>query len=138
MDLTKEEQKMLEGKHGKAVKKSMEILTTLGDIYGAKKMIDVISVQIAGVSYSNLGEAGLEYLDEIADLKTSHYIRKAVTPPPELIIALAAPIYWFTKGFFTKAGEKTGEMLGIEIVNAYELLKEKLIDLSHFLTHILI
>ncbi|MFW9769578.1 MAG: aconitase X catalytic domain-containing protein, partial [Candidatus Thorarchaeota archaeon] len=37
------------------------------EIYGAKKLIPVSSVQIAGVSYHNLGEAGLEYLDEMAE-----------------------------------------------------------------------
>jgi len=38
MKLSSEEQEMLEGKHGNAVKKSMEILTALGEIYGAEKM----------------------------------------------------------------------------------------------------
>jgi hypothetical protein len=45
----------------------MEILTTLGSIYGAERMIPVTSVQIAGVSYDNLGEAGLQFLDEMAE-----------------------------------------------------------------------
>ncbi|MBN1941143.1 MAG: aconitase X catalytic domain-containing protein [Candidatus Diapherotrites archaeon] len=66
MNLTKEEKEMLSGKHGNAVKKSMEILKALGEIYGAKKMISVSSVQIAGVSYDNLGEPGLEFLAEMA------------------------------------------------------------------------
>ncbi len=65
--LTPEEKEMLEGKHGKATRKAMEIITTLGEIYGAKRLIPVASVQIAGVSYHNLGEAGLEYLSEIAE-----------------------------------------------------------------------
>lgn len=66
MQLTKEEEKMLDGEFGNAVKKSMEILTALGNIYGAEKLIKVGSVQIAGVSYHNLGDAGLEYLDQLA------------------------------------------------------------------------
>ncbi len=66
MKLTAEEQKMLEGKKGNAVKKSMEILAALGEIFGAKRLIDVSSVQIAGVSYHNLEEAGLEFLEEMA------------------------------------------------------------------------
>jgi len=44
----------------------MEILSALGDIFGAEKLIDVKSVQIAGVSYHNLQEAGLEFLEEMA------------------------------------------------------------------------
>jgi predicted aconitase len=66
MQLTQEEKEMLEGKQGNAVQKSMEILVALGEIYGAEKLVDVASVQIAGVSYSNLGDAGLGYLSELA------------------------------------------------------------------------
>ena len=67
MDLTEEEQSMLAGGQGKAVQTAMQILTALGRMYGAARMIPVHSVQIAGVSYDNLGEAGLEWLSEMAD-----------------------------------------------------------------------
>jgi predicted aconitase len=67
MRLTSEEQSMLDGKQGRAVQKAMQILSTLGKIYGAASMIPVRSVQIAGVSYDNLGDAGLEWLAEMAD-----------------------------------------------------------------------
>ncbi|MGZ4850525.1 MAG: aconitase X [Candidatus Bathyarchaeia archaeon] len=66
MQLTNQEQKMLYGSEGYAIRKSMEILTALGDIYGAKSLIKVGSVQVAGVSYHNLGDAGLEFLNELA------------------------------------------------------------------------
>jgi predicted aconitase len=66
MELTKQEQAMLDGKEGYAVRKSMEILTALGEIFGAKSLIDVGSVQVAGVSYHNLGDAGLEFLNSLA------------------------------------------------------------------------
>jgi predicted aconitase len=65
--LTQEEQDMLDGKYGKATKKSMEILITLGEIFDAECMVEVHSVQIAGVSYDNLSEAGLEFLSEMAE-----------------------------------------------------------------------
>jgi predicted aconitase len=66
MHLTKEEEKMLNGEEGYAIRKSMEILVALGDIYGAERLIKVGSVQVAGVSYHNLGDAGLEFLNELA------------------------------------------------------------------------
>ncbi len=66
MYLTEEEQRMLDGAEGYAVRKSMEILVALGDIFGAKSLIKVGSVQVAGVSYHNLGDAGLEFLDTLA------------------------------------------------------------------------
>jgi len=58
---------MLDGKYGRAAQKSMEILTTLGEIFKADSMVKVYGVQIAGVSYANLGEAGLEFLNEMAE-----------------------------------------------------------------------
>ena len=67
MDLTPEEQEMLAGAQGQATRKAMEILVALGTIYGAERMVPVTSVQIAGVSYDNLGEAGLQFLAEMAD-----------------------------------------------------------------------
>ncbi len=66
MQLTPEQQAMLAGERRPATQKAMEILTTLGRIYGAERLIPVTSVQISGVSYDNLGEAGLAFLDEMA------------------------------------------------------------------------
>jgi predicted aconitase len=66
MHLTTEEERMLNGEEGSAVRKSMEILVALGDIYGAESLIKVGSVQVAGVSYHNLGDAGLDFLNELA------------------------------------------------------------------------
>ncbi len=67
MHLTDEEQRMLSGDSGAATQKAMQILVALGEIYGAERMIPVTSVQIAGVSYDNLGEAGLRFLSSMAD-----------------------------------------------------------------------
>jgi len=39
----------------------------LGTIYGAERTVPVTFAQIAGVSYDNLGEAGLQFLSEMAD-----------------------------------------------------------------------
>jgi predicted aconitase len=72
MYLTPEEQALLDGQSGPAAQKAIQILETLGRIYGAEHMIPVSSVQISGVSYENLGDAGLEWLAEMAagDRKT--------------------------------------------------------------------
>jgi hypothetical protein len=66
MQLTSEQQKMLDGEQGGACRQSMEILVALGRIYGAERMIPVSSVQVAGVSYKTIGDAGLEYLQDMA------------------------------------------------------------------------
>ena len=67
MQLTNEEQAMLDGEQGRATQKAMQILAALGNIYGAERLIPVTSVQVAGVSYDNLGEAGLNFLSEMAN-----------------------------------------------------------------------
>jgi hypothetical protein len=67
MLLTPEQNAMLDGSQGHATRKAIQILVALGEIYGAERMIPVSSVQIAGVSYDNLGEAGLQFLSEMAD-----------------------------------------------------------------------
>ncbi len=67
MELRAEEQTMLAGEMGPGVQKGMEIVTALGRIYGAQRLVPVTSVQVAGVSYKNLGDAGLEFLTEWAE-----------------------------------------------------------------------
>ena len=66
MYLTKEEELMLAGEEGRATQKAMKILVALGKIYGAERLVKVSSVQVSGVSYKNLGDAGLEFLDGLA------------------------------------------------------------------------
>jgi predicted aconitase len=64
--LTPEQTAMLGGEAGPGVQKAMEIVVALGRIYGAADLVPVASVQVAGVSYKNLGDAGLEFLQEWA------------------------------------------------------------------------
>ncbi|MEW6748710.1 MAG: aconitase X catalytic domain-containing protein [Candidatus Micrarchaeota archaeon] len=66
MILADEEQAMFDGEMGEAARQSMEILVALGKIYGAERMIPVSSVQVSGVSYKTIGQAGLEYLADLA------------------------------------------------------------------------
>ncbi|MBN2195852.1 MAG: aconitase X catalytic domain-containing protein [Polyangiaceae bacterium] len=66
MRLTDEERSLLDGAAGQAAKKAMQILVALGDIYGAEDLVPVRSVQVSGVSFHNLGEAGLEWLESMA------------------------------------------------------------------------
>ncbi len=64
--LTPEEQAILDGAEGPAARKAMEIVVTLGRIYNADRLVPVSTVQVAGVSYRNLGDAGLEFLRDWA------------------------------------------------------------------------
>ncbi len=66
MYLTREEEKALAGEYGYAVQKSMELLVALGDVNGADRLISVTSVQVSGVSYKTIGDAGVEFLMEFS------------------------------------------------------------------------
>lgn len=80
MHLTDEERFMLAGEGDKAVQKAMQILVALGKIYGAKRMVPVSSAQIAGVSYDNLGEAGLQWLLEMASYEAKIRVLATLNP----------------------------------------------------------
>jgi predicted aconitase len=71
---------MLAGDLGPGVRKAMEIVVALGQIYDAQRLVSVGSVQVAGVSYRNLGEAGLAFLREWAD--QSAWVRVPTTLNP--------------------------------------------------------
>jgi len=67
MFLTREEEKMLDGESGEGVQRAMEIVVALGKIYNAENLVEINSVQVAGVSYKNLGDAGIQFLEDWAD-----------------------------------------------------------------------
>lgn len=71
---------MLDGERGEAVRKSMELLVALGEVFGAEKLIPVESAHISGVSYKNLGEAGTEWLEEQAAAGARCVIRATLNP----------------------------------------------------------
>ena len=66
MHLTPSEELILNGEQGYVLQKAMEILAALGDIYDADRLIPIKSTQIAGVSYKNIGEAGLEWISGLS------------------------------------------------------------------------
>ena len=80
MYLSKKEEAMLEGSEGPAVAKMMQLLVSLGDVFGAGKLVPVESAHISGVSYKNLGEAGLGWLREQAELGAQVRIRATLNP----------------------------------------------------------
>ncbi|OPY26254.1 MAG: hypothetical protein A4E28_02616 [Methanocella sp. PtaU1.Bin125] len=65
MHLTREEESIYNGGQGPTLQKMMEILVALGDIYDAQKLIPVKSAQIAGVSYKTMGDAGLQWVEDL-------------------------------------------------------------------------
>jgi len=67
MYITKEEEKIYDGEYGEVLEMAMNLLVSLGEIYGAEKLIPVSSVQVSGVSYKTIGEEGLNFLRDISN-----------------------------------------------------------------------
>jgi predicted aconitase len=65
MYLSREEESIYQGQRGESLRKAMEILVALGEIFEAERLIPIKSVQIAGVSFKNLGDAGLEWISDL-------------------------------------------------------------------------
>lgn len=121
MYLNKKEEKMYEGDYGETVRKSMEILVALGDIYGAEKLVEITSTQISGVSYKTIGDAGLEYLEDLAkDNKKNKETnnRKFITNFPSTLNPTGTDLdNWEIFGFPAEFAKKQNE-----IVDAYRNL----------------
>lgn len=67
MDLTREEEAILNGEKGEGRRKAMELVTALGKIYGAENLIDITSAHLSGASYKTIGDGGLKYLEDMAE-----------------------------------------------------------------------
>ncbi len=111
MDLTAEERAMLAGDLGPGVAKALEIVVALGRVFGAQGLVSVTSVQVAGVSYRNLGEAGLQFLTEWA--AQGARARVPATLNPAGIDAAA----WRELGFSEEFARRQ-----MAVVEAYETL----------------
>jgi len=58
---------MLDGEQGSGTQIAMEIVVALAKIYDAQDLVPVQSCQVSGVSYKNIGEAGIEFLESLLD-----------------------------------------------------------------------
>ncbi len=65
MDLTREEQAILDGESGEGAQKAMELVVALGKIYRAEGLVDITSAHLSGASYKTIGDGGLLYLEDM-------------------------------------------------------------------------
>jgi len=71
---------MEKGDYGPAVALAMRLLVTLGDVFEAKKMINVGSAQISGVSYKNIGNPGLEFIEDLSKMDAKARVYSTLNP----------------------------------------------------------
>ncbi len=49
-----------------AERKALQLLTALGELYGAERLVPVTSAHVSGASYKLIGDAGVEFLEDFA------------------------------------------------------------------------
>jgi hypothetical protein len=80
MYLTRTEEQMLAGEYGAGVAKSLELLVALGDVFEAEKLVPIESAHVSGVSFKNLGEAGVDWLEDQVKLGSTCRVRATLNP----------------------------------------------------------
>ena len=80
MELTNEEQQMLNGDKGPAVKKAMDILVALGESFDAKRLVPINNVHMAGTSVLVTEEAGTRFVEGIRE-QGGNFVTRVTTNP---------------------------------------------------------
>src|ERR671931_2762015 len=66
MELARDEEEALDGKHGDALGSAFRILVAIGEATDAKKLVPIKWAHISGVNYNTIGDAGIEFLDKFS------------------------------------------------------------------------
>jgi predicted aconitase len=80
MELTREEQSILEGAQGEAAKFAMEILVKIGEGVNAERLIPISSVHLVLHAYKSAFDAGVEAAEKIADLGAKFIVPTTIDP----------------------------------------------------------
>jgi predicted aconitase len=86
VELTDADKRILDGEHGEVKRKALELLLTLARIYDADSLVPVASAHINGASVMAIGEAGVGFVEEMANDGASIVI-PATTNPKSLALA---------------------------------------------------
>ncbi len=70
----------MNGEKGEAAATCMRLLVTLGELFEADRMIPITSAHVSGVSYKNIGTAGLELLEELAGKGAKVQVKTTLNP----------------------------------------------------------
>ena len=66
MRLTDDERRILDGAHGEGPRRCLEFLVAFGEAVGARRLLPVQSVHVAGSGYNTTGDIALGYLQSLA------------------------------------------------------------------------
>ena len=66
MELTKDEEKSLNGEHGEVLQTAYRILSATGEATDAEKLVPIHWAHVSGVNYNTIGDAGEEFLASLS------------------------------------------------------------------------
>ena len=78
--LTKQEEAALNGEKGEAVKIAMEVIVKVGEALGAERLIEINHAHISGISYNNIGEPGLKFIENIRSKGARFTVPTTINP----------------------------------------------------------
>jgi len=65
MYLTKEEEAMFNGEFGEATELAIKVVVKVGEVLGATRLIDVAHAHISGISYFNILDYGIRFIEDL-------------------------------------------------------------------------
>src|ERR671936_802330 len=66
MDLTRDEEEALDGKHGEASASAYRILVAIGEATAAERLVPIKWAHISGVNYNTIEDAGMQFLEKFS------------------------------------------------------------------------
>lgn len=79
MELTRKEERALQGEYGDGLKLAYKILVSIGNANNATKLIPIKWAHISGVNFNTIGEAGVRFLSQI-DKETKVTVTTTLNP----------------------------------------------------------
>ncbi len=80
MYLTRTEERMISGEYGEVISKAMKAVVKVGEVLGADRLIQVTHAHVSGVSYFNIGDPGLEFIEDMAGKGARFAVFTTVNP----------------------------------------------------------
>ncbi len=80
VELTKEEEEILDGSLGEALAEAMKVVVKVGEALEAEKLVPISHAHVSGISYKNIGEAGLDFLSSLAEMGAKVMVPSTINP----------------------------------------------------------
>lgn len=80
VELTRGEERALAGEDGEAMQTAYRVLLATGEAAGADRLVPVQWAHLSGVNYNTIGEAGREFLGEMAGAGAKVAVRSTLNP----------------------------------------------------------